>query len=675
MEKKKIDALFEEGRFEELVGFLEAEVAEDYEEYTMLKLAQAYLIVGDEKKSKKLVRRLKMLFPNGTYYKEEDELLEAITSGETDKYIARFQKSQLIKPVSENMDTEKVNLPAKMKKEAEIPENIKEYFKEVVGLTSVQSQLDAFYKLIHLQNQRKQMEFKVNLLKSTHFVISGKRGCGKTLVGEIIAKMLADFSLRKDADPTYMEADELLRAYEEDRVGGIANIFKKASNRTVIVENIEDVLEDHSLNDACIRGIISCLEKILKERKDDLSIIITGTFQSVEHIRIVERDIEDYIQAFVDIPEYATDELLQIMNHLAKKKALRIHESCEKVLRRKIDMERKSPEFMNAISLNRYIDQAAGKMAMRLYEMSNVTEGDLVYLMPQDFELEFEEDNLEEVVAQLEALTGLHSVKQQIRTRIQTVSANLDAARAGAARKSDNGTLHMLFTGNPGTGKTTVARMVGKIYQQLGILPKGNHMVECTRSQLVGQYQGHTAKLVEQKFKEAAGGVLFIDEAYALCRDKHDTFGQEAVDEIIAQMENNKDSMMVILAGYKKEMEEFLQTNSGFKSRIRNCIEFEDYSIDEMVEIFKYMTKQKNMQLNYDTKEALLQLLEVGSKQNGFGNARGVRNLFEAVVEALNRRLNEKKNSGVSIMQNEYDIICKEDIEVVMNHTQENMKR
>ena len=666
MEKEKIEKLFNEHRFDEMIVRLEESMEEGYEEYEMLRLSQAYLLNGEEKKAKKIARRLKMLFPNGEYYKEEEALLTAINQGTIEEYILRYKKQNPQKPTM--VETQQVSIAThiKIKKENEIPENIREYFNDVVALMNVQKQLDGFYKLLYLQNQRAQMSYKVNLLKSTHFVISGTRGCGKTLVGEVIAKMLADFSLRKEATPVYVEADELLKAYEEDRKDGLAKIFKKVNDRTVIVENIEDVLEDTTLNDGCIRGIVACLEKVMKERKEEVSMILTGSFQTMEHIKMIEKNIEDHVQVFIDIPEYSTEELMQIMERLAKKKALCIHDSCTKILTRKIDMERKSPEFMNAISLNRYLDKAAGKMAMRVYEMSNSTEADLVYLMPQDFELELEGDTLEELISQLEGLTGLQSVKQQIRTRIQTVSANLDAAKVGASRKASNGTLHMLFTGNPGTGKTTVARMIGKIYQQLGVLQKGNHMVECTRSQLVGQYQGHTAKLVEQKFKEAAGGVLFIDEAYALCRDKNDTFGHEAVDEIIAQMENNKDSMMVILAGYKKEMEEFMQSNPGFESRIRNRIEFEDYSIEEMVQIFKYMTKQKNMQLNYDTEEALFSLLEKEGSRNNFGNARGVRNLFETVVETMNERLVTKKNNGLQIMQNEYDIICKEDIQMVM---------
>ena len=696
MEKAKIDELFAQRKIEELLPLLEEAIDEEYEEYTMLKLGQCYLLKGDEKKAKKIIRRLKMLFPNGEYYKEEDVLLEAISEGTVETYLEKYANAEnpVIKEAdgfAEQKNTE-ITQETKVKKETisltqvvgqtkkknkreiRITESIKEYFEDVAGMKPVQVELDKFYKLLRFQNERKQSDFQVDLLKSTHFVVSGARGCGKTMVGEIIANLLYDFGVREDNVPIYEEARKLMMAYEEDKSDGISNLFGKVADRTVIIENMQDLFEEDGSNEGAMSAMLSCLEKVLKDRKEDLSVILTGSVAAVEKMKNINTTIEDAIQALVEIPSYSTMELLHIAEKQAKKKALRIHETGKKVLIRKIDLERRSPEFMNAITLNRYLDEGAKKMAQRFFEKAETTEADMVYLLPSDFEMELEEESLEELIEELDHLTGLQSVKEQIKKRIQSVRAEQDAQEAGASRKGGNSSLHMLFTGNPGTGKTTVARMVGKIYQQLGILPRGNHVVECTRSSLVGQYQGHTAKLVQEKFKEAAGGVLFIDEAYALCRDAQDTFGHEAVDEINAQMENNRDSMMVILAGYKKDMEEFLKNNSGLKSRIRNRVEFEDYTTEEMVHIFRSMVKGKNMQLGMDTEDALKQMIEVKSKIPDFGNARGVRNLFDDVQEAMNDRMLRLKISGEPVTKNQYDIICKEDIEIVAGRKTEGEK-
>ncbi|MBR5508430.1 MAG: AAA family ATPase [Lachnospiraceae bacterium] len=647
MERATIDEWFAQGKIAELTERLEETLETDYEEYAMLKLGQCYLLSGDEKKAKKILRRLKRLFPSGEYYKEEEELLEAINSGNLLDVVGQTKRVK--------------------KKEVVIPESIKEYFENVVGLQSVQIELDAFYKLLRFQKERKESDFHADLLKSTHFIISGARGCGKTMVGEIIANLLYDFGVREESRPICTEARELVIAYENDKTGGISRLFETVTDRTIIVENIQDIFGNNNEEETSAKQLFVCLEKVLRERKEEISVILTGTSKAVEKMKIVNNMLEDTIHTCIEIPPYSTMELLQITEKLAEKKALFIHETGKKVLIRKIDLERRSPEFMNAISVNRYLDQAAVRMAQRFYEKTETTEADMVYLMASDFEMELEEESLEELITELDALTGLKNVKEQIRKRITSVLAEQEAQDAGAHRKGGHGSLHILFTGNPGTGKTTVARMLGKIYQQLGILPRGNHVVECTRSGLVGSYQGHTAKLVEERFKEAAGGVLFIDEAYALCRDAQDTFGHEAVDEIVAQMENHKDSMMVILAGYDKEMKEFLKNNSGFGSRFRNQIEFEDYTVEEMTKIFRGMAKGKNMQLNHDTADVLHQMLEVKSKIPDFGNARGVRNLFEEVVEAMDERLLRMRSMGMTLTQNQFDIICREDIEAVMD--------
>lgn len=647
MERATIDEWFAQGKIAELMERLEETLETDYEEYAMLKLGQCYLLSGDEKKAKKILRRLKRLFPSGEYYKEEEELLEAINSGNLLDVVGQTKRVK--------------------KKEVVIPESIKEYFENVVGLQSVQIELDAFYKLLRFQKERKESDFHADLLKSTHFIISGARGCGKTMVGEIIANLLYDFGVREESRPICTEARELVIAYENDKTGGISRLFETVTDRTIIVENIQDIFGNNNEEETSAKQLFVCLEKVLRERKEEISVILTGTSKAVEKMKIVNNMLEDTIHTCIEIPPYSTMELLQITEKLAEKKALFIHETGKKVLIRKIDLERRSPEFMNAISVNRYLDQAAVRMAQRFYEKTETTEADMVYLMASDFEMELEEESLEELITELDALTGLKNVKEQIRKRITSVLAEQEAQDAGAHRKGGHGSLHILFTGNPGTGKTTVARMLGKIYQQLGILPRGNHVVECTRSGLVGSYQGHTAKLVEERFKEAAGGVLFIDEAYALCRDAQDTFGHEAVDEIVAQMENHKDSMMVILAGYDKEMKEFLKNNSGFGSRFRNQIEFEDYTVEEMTKIFRGMAKGKNMQLNHDTADVLHQMLEVKSKIPDFGNARGVRNLFEEVVEAMDERLLRMRSMGMTLTQNQFDIICREDIEAVMD--------
>ncbi len=277
--------------------------------------------------------------------------------------------------------------------------------------------------------------------------------------------------------------------------------------------------------------------------------------------------------------------------------------------------------------------------------------------------------SMPELMEQLNALIGLQEVKDQVQKRINQVEVEQKAKAAGAQRIGGVGSLHMLFTGNAGTGKTTIARMLGQMYQQLGVLPNGSKVVECTRGNLVGMYQGHSAKNVQDKFEEAKGGILFIDEAYSICRDSNDNFGQETVDEIVAQMENNRDSVMVILAGYEREMDEFLRKNSGLSSRIRNKINFPDYSVADMAQIFKKFCNGRNMHLEDESDKLIYRLLDIKSKQPDFGNARGVRNLFDEVLESQNDRIMAEIASGEQLTPEQFDTILKVDLEKVAGDT------
>lgn len=692
MKQTQYDALMEQKQYEEIIERLEEELQDEYEELLMLNLGKAYLAAGEEKKARKVAKKCHNLFPAGDYIMEIEELLECIEQGRTSEYLqnlagqakpAADASKEQAKPVADasKEQTEPAEEPwhrgssislsemmrqnrKKEKKPVKIPGNIRECFEGVVGMENVRIEMDKFYKLLRFQNERRESRFNAELLKSTHFAIAGPRGSGKTLVGEIIAGLLYEFGIRADKSAVRLEARELLTAYEDNRMEGIRELFGKVSDATVIIENVQDISDDN-MGGHDLKNIVIGLRQVMGENKDRLSVVLTGTGEAVTKLQILDDELQDILYSVIEIRPYSPGELLEIAKKLATVKALRIHPSAEKVLLRKIRMECRNPEFLNAITLKRYLDQAAVKMAQRYYEGEDESDAAKAYLMPEDFEVEREDESLDELLAKLDNLTGLKNVKAQIRKRIEAIAIEQQSEAKGAHRETGHGTLHMLFTGNPGTGKTTVAALVGKIYQQLGILPNGGQIVSCTRSDLVGQYQGQTAPLVRAKVKEAMGGILFIDEAYSLCRDDKDTFGHETVDELIAAIENNKDYMMVILAGYKEEMYEFLKSNPGFKSRIRNEVEFEDYTVEEMVSIFKKMVAERSMQLEPDMDEELRHMIEQKSKVPDFGNARGVRNLFDEVIEEMNARLIRMNSSGTHVSAAMYDLITKEDIRTI----------
>ncbi|MEE0967346.1 MAG: AAA family ATPase [Bacilli bacterium] len=242
----------------------------------------------------------------------------------------------------------------------------------------------------------------------------------------------------------------------------------------------------------------------------------------------------------------------------------------------------------------------------------------------------FEEDHssFEEIDNELQGLVGLNEVKEYLGSLKQYYTTY--QRRKAQGKKVMDVSKHMIFTGNPGTGKTTVARILAKYLKTAGILESG-HLIEVSRKDLVGQYVGHTAVLTSQVIDSALGGVLFIDEAYSLYRGQNDSFGLEAIDTLVKAMEDKRDNLVVVLAGYAKEMEEFLTANSGLRSRFSNIIEFKDYTGDELCQIACNIAKGKDYVIDESCKEALMKYLTKRNILEG-GNGRLARNVVEKAM-------------------------------------------
>lgn len=245
-----------------------------------------------------------------------------------------------------------------------------------------------------------------------------------------------------------------------------------------------------------------------------------------------------------------------------------------------------------------------------------------------DLEAEFQASNVQEVLDKLDReLVGLKPVK----TRIREIAALLlvDRVRRQLQLTSETPTLHMCFTGNPGTGKTTVAMRMADILHRLGYVRQG-HLVAVTRDDLVGQYIGHTAPKTKEVLKKAMGGVLFIDEAYYLYRPENERdYGQEAIEILLQVMENQRDDLVVILAGYKEKMDRFFQSNPGMRSRIAHHIDFPDYQEGELLEIAELMLAQMNYRFSPEAKETFRDYIQRRMAMPHFANARSIRNALD----------------------------------------------
>ena len=253
---------------------------------------------------------------------------------------------------------------------------------------------------------------------------------------------------------------------------------------------------------------------------------------------------------------------------------------------------------------------------------------------------------LEELLAELNELTGLKNVKEKVNDLI--AYQKVQKMRREKNLHTTKNTLHMAFTGNPGTGKTTVARIVGHIYRQLGLLSKG-HFVEVSRTDLIAGYQGQTALKVKSVIEKAKGGVLFIDEAYSITENDHsDSYGRECLTELTKALEDYRDDLVVIVAGYTKPMDKFFESNPGLKSRFNTFIEFSDYSAEELMNILNRMCTENDYILSDELADRITQYMssETEKKEENFANGRLARNIYEKLIMNHARRIANSQDAS-----------------------------
>lgn len=539
---------------------------------------------------------------------------------------------------------------------ASLPENLDEYFEGMIGIDSVKCQLNKIYDGVKMKLKRNEIliargEEPIKDEQGYNFIITGNPGTGKTQVARIIAQILFDIGIRENESLEEVDRSKLVGSHLGETEKRTTAAINRAMGGTLFVDEAYTLYKDDSDVDFGSDAIDTLL-KAIEDKRDRFSVIIAGYREPMmEMIKKSNGGFGSRFAYTIDLPDFRDEELIEIAHTLIEKKKYVMEGNIDSAIKKCINHDRIDHTFGNARYIRELVDRAQNNQAARLQRDGYVEDDELFILKPEDFWMEdFDGDSVQKCLNELSGMVGLSSVKREVQLLIGQMQVQLEKEKRGIDAEDDNATLHMAFKGNPGTGKTTVARLIGRLYSALGILKRKDVFIEVNRASLVGKYMGETAQNVKKAVSSANGGILFIDEAYSLIQGENDSFGHEAVDTLVAEMENNRKNMVVIFAGYSRELEEFFANNAGLKSRVPVELYFDDYSLDELMIIAFSSLKKKGMNIK-DADVAVALKEKVGGlyQEVDFGNARGVRNIIERLIRVQNMRIASMLNSEQSI--------------------------
>ena len=480
-----------------------------------------------------------------------------------------------------------------------------------------------------------------------HMVFHGNPGTGKTTVARLIGELFYERRILKKGHLVEASASDLVADY----VGGTA--IKTARVVHSALDGVLFIDEAYSLSEEGRGGFgleaIDTLIPFLENERERLVVIFAGYSSRMKEFMDSNPGLARRVprENTFTFPDYQPEELWQILQLELAQRSLPYHSEIETILRETIAElhNTRTENFGNAGEIRNLVDAMERRRAARIRFSQDEKNAPLFETdIPEDYRAlgSKKAPDVADIIDGLDHLVGLASLKKYVTSLVFRVQYEELRRKIDTEYQTSTPLEHLVFIGNPGTGKTTAARLIGKIYQSLGRLRKG-HCVEVSRADLVAGYVGQTALKTSERIREALDGVLFIDEAYSLASHSQNDFGQEAIDTLVKAIEDNRDRLVVVVAGYPYPMEQFLLSNPGFKSRMERRIVFEDYSAVELLEILENLSGDEGYILSSEVKERVSQYLEMlRATEIHFGNARAVRNLFGEMKTRLARRLMER---------------------------------
>ena len=511
-----------------------------------------------------------------------------------------------------------------------------------IGMSEVKSAVREIAYAVQNAVQRQERGLGEQEKMSMHIILTGNPGTGKTTIARKLGEILAAIGYLDSGHVVEVDRAKMVSPYQGETPKVVDRLCDKAMGGILFVDEAYTLAPVSSAGDRDNQGA-QALEKLMKRMEDDRGkfvVIAAGYRTEMENLFRINPGFRSRFNYFLNIEDYSPDELYQIMQVFAKGKKYIFSPQAEALTKKMIQekYDSRGKDFANGRTMRSLFDQICKKQAQRLQgaDISSMSNEQLMTIEDQDVPYEAPKTvDYKECLKALDGLVGLGAVKKEI--------SNLAAFLNLQIKRGENNTFqgkHYVFTGNPGTGKTTVARIMTDVFKTLGIVSRGQ-LVEADRAKLVAGYSGQTAIKTNQLVDEAIGGVLFIDEAYTLKSNDSDSFGAEAIDTLLKRLEDDRGKFICIVAGYTDQMHDFIDTNPGLKSRFTQTIHFDDYTPDELTQIFLNLAAGKKFTVDENTKAAIHRQFEqlYLRRDKNFGNAREARRIFNEAVEKQSQRL------------------------------------